>query len=320
MNILILYANPTGTERLQLEREVGQIKAAVQLVRPPGLQINDTGFVRRGDLQTQLLFYKPDIVQFSGHTSERGELLVESDDGQPCRIPPKTLREVFSHTPMVQCVVLNCCYGKAQATAINQHVPFVIGMQGAVDDAVATAFASRFYQALGSGKSIRQSFSMARTEIALLDARFARLPVLLARKDASPDTAFLVLEPAIAAKFVVDRQGRPRKDRHGLYILVVYIQNAPKGTVTVLYHYLDDYWELGKQVGESREPLRAFADELGENGDIEVRAALWSAEGGTAIRSLLSEALYRHYGKTPATPIQKAIGALVDYTEKGRQV
>ena len=54
----------------------------------------------------------------------------------------------------VGCVLLNGCYTKIQAEVIAQHIPYVIGMNKAIGDQAAIAFAIGFYDALGAGRDV----------------------------------------------------------------------------------------------------------------------------------------------------------------------
>jgi len=65
----------------------------------------------------------------------------------------------------VECVVINACYSKAQAEAISQHINYVIGMNAAIQDDMAIAYARGFYLALGAGESIPNSHATGCREI-----------------------------------------------------------------------------------------------------------------------------------------------------------
>ena len=53
----------------------------------------------------------------------------------------------------IRIVLLNVCYSKSYAEVISQEIDFVIGMDGTIEEA-AIIFASYFYQALASGRSV----------------------------------------------------------------------------------------------------------------------------------------------------------------------
>ena len=54
----------------------------------------------------------------------------------------------------VRVVVLNACYSTAQADVLRAKVDCIVGMDGAIGDDAARAFAIRFYGALGNRRSI----------------------------------------------------------------------------------------------------------------------------------------------------------------------
>ena len=57
---------------------------------------------------------------------------------------------LFELCPGLTCVLLNGCYSTAQAQEIQQHVPYVIGMNCAIADKAARIFSEAFYGALGA--------------------------------------------------------------------------------------------------------------------------------------------------------------------------
>jgi nucleoside phosphorylase len=60
----------------------------------------------------------------------------------------------------VRVVVLNACYSQAQAKAIVREIDCAVGMNDAILDDAAIAFAAEFYQALGFGKSVQEAFDI----------------------------------------------------------------------------------------------------------------------------------------------------------------
>lgn len=56
---------------------------------------------------------------------------------------------------------------RAQAEAIAEHIPYVIGMSAGIKDKAAIEFAVGFYDALGAGKEIDDAFRFAKNAIAL---------------------------------------------------------------------------------------------------------------------------------------------------------
>ena len=57
--------------------------------------------------------------------------------------------------------------GAAQARAIADHIPYVVGMTRAIGDEAAIKFAVGFYDALGAGRSYEDAFLFGRNAIRL---------------------------------------------------------------------------------------------------------------------------------------------------------
>lgn len=160
--ILFLAANPMDTTRLRSDEEVRSIDHALrQSEFRDRFNLQKHGAVRVSDLQSLLLRYEPDIVHFSGHGSDIGEIVLEDDDGKSTSVSTDALSKLFSlFKDKVKCVVLSACFSELQAKSIAQHVDAVIGMPAQISDTVAVKFASSFYEALGFGKDIEMAFEL----------------------------------------------------------------------------------------------------------------------------------------------------------------
>lgn len=184
--VLFMAAAPTssGMERLRLDEELREIRTRLQaasLRELFGLEIRMA--VRPLDLQQALLAEKPTIVQFSGHGTTAGEIVLESDDGQKHAVDPEALAEMFELvSEHVRCVVLNACYSEAQARAIAKWVDYVIGMNAAISDEASIRFSTSFYLALGEGSDFEHAFRVARNAIRLYKIPEHLTPVLIKRR------------------------------------------------------------------------------------------------------------------------------------------
>ena len=115
-----------------------------------------------------MLEFEPDIVHFSGHGSEVGELCLEDKLGETQPVSPDALSALFGEfTSQVKCVVLNACNSELQVDAIVKHIDHVIGMDDAISDVAAVAFSVGFYQGLGAGKSIEEAYRLGSIQIGL---------------------------------------------------------------------------------------------------------------------------------------------------------
>ena len=191
--ILYLAANPTETRKLRLDEEIREIDQALQ--KSPlrdRFAIEQQWAIRVADLQGHLLRYSPNIVHFSGHGSDSGEILLEDVAGYAQPVPARALGRLFSaFKDSIQCVVLNACYSEAQAQAIAEHVECVVGTSQAIGDPAAISFAMAFYQALGFGRDVKSAFELGCTQIDLEQLDDANTPVLISpRRD--PATVKLV--------------------------------------------------------------------------------------------------------------------------------
>ena len=172
--ILILAANPNGTNRLRLDEEVKRIKQALRRAnKRDQFRVVDEWAVTDDDLRQALLDNEPEVVHFAGHGTgdghvsagrdlgeaevDAGGLAFEDDVGSVQLIPGDALARLFELcSESVKCVILNACYSEVQANAIAQHIPFVVGMNKAIGDPAAIKFAAGFYDALFSGRDFER--------------------------------------------------------------------------------------------------------------------------------------------------------------------
>ena len=157
--ILILSANPKDTTQLRLDEEVREIEQGLRLAKLRDMfEIRSKWAVRLRDLRRELLEYEPQIVHFCGHGEING-IMVEDESGNSALVNSDALAGLFElFKDKVECVVLNACYSKSQAKAINRHIEFVVGMALSITDKSAIEFVVAFYDALGAGKPIDEAF------------------------------------------------------------------------------------------------------------------------------------------------------------------
>ncbi len=164
--ILVLSSNPRDTTQLPLDREVREIEEGLLRSKHRArFEIKARLAARLNDIRRALLEYEPQIVHFTGHGSKKG-LVVEDELGFSVIISSKALAGLFAlFSDQVECVILSSCYSKPQAVAINQHINYVIGMNKEISAGAAIEFAVGFYDALGAGRSIEESFKFGSNAI-----------------------------------------------------------------------------------------------------------------------------------------------------------
>ncbi len=152
--ILILSANPLGTERLRLDQEVREIREAIQKSRNrESIDIIVATAVRTMDIQEEILYNEPQIVHFCGHGAGTNGLIFEDINGRAKPVTTESLTTLFRFTSYVECVVLNACYSITQAEGIANTIKYVVGMRQELGDKAAIKYSRGFYFSIGCGHS-----------------------------------------------------------------------------------------------------------------------------------------------------------------------
>jgi hypothetical protein len=167
--ILVIAANPQGTTSLRLDRELHVIDEVIQKARlRDEFDVKTRPATRTIDLLDALLKYKPRIVHFCGHGEGQLGLVLEDEAGNAKPVSSEALAEVFKNlAAKVECVLLNACYSEVQATAIVEHINYVIGMSREIRDDAAIAFTRGFYTALGNGEAIENAYNFGKSQVAI---------------------------------------------------------------------------------------------------------------------------------------------------------
>jgi hypothetical protein len=166
--ILFLAANPSGTDRLALDREARAIH--VELERSgyrDRFEFETRWAAEPLDLLRELRKLKPTVVHFSGHGGHAG-LYFQDATGRPQVVSTEALQVTFGAAgSSVQLVVLNACYTDSQAEALIAHVDCVVGTGGPILDTAARSFATGFYGGLGERESVAAAYKQGCAAIAL---------------------------------------------------------------------------------------------------------------------------------------------------------
>lgn len=181
ISILFLASDPSDASRLRLGEEMREIQEKLQLAKlRERFRLEQRMSVRPTDVSQALLDVQPTIVHFSGHGNAAGALCFENQTGASHTIQPDALAALFEQfTNQVSCVLLNACYSEKQAWAIAQHINYVIGMNKAIGDKAAIAFAIGFYQALGAGRTIDEAYKLGCVQIRLHNIPEHLTPILV---------------------------------------------------------------------------------------------------------------------------------------------
>ncbi|MEM9276342.1 MAG: CHAT domain-containing protein [Cyanobacteria bacterium P01_F01_bin.143] len=193
--ILILSANPKGTSALDLNIEIREIR---QVLKGSDYILETRGAVRPADLQQALLEVQPQIVHFCGHGEGTEGLVLVGDRGKIKFASTKALANLFKiFQDSIECIVLNACYTKVQATAISNHINYVVGMNRSILDESAIIFARGFYGGISAEKAIATAYELGKNAIELEypdqeTIRRKLVPILDSRKEELPTPEHLI--------------------------------------------------------------------------------------------------------------------------------
>ncbi|MFB2891319.1 CHAT domain-containing protein [Aerosakkonemataceae cyanobacterium BLCC-F50] len=161
--ILILAANPTNTAPLRLEEEIREIDEGLRRGnKREQYKLEQKWAVRSRDFYRAILDYQPNIVHFCGHGAGEDGIVLEDDTGKMVLVQTNALASMFKvfAKKSVECVILNACYSEVQAEAISKYIKYVVGMNKAVGDKAAVAFAVGFYDAIAAGFTVEDAYDL----------------------------------------------------------------------------------------------------------------------------------------------------------------
>jgi CHAT domain len=201
--ILVLAANPKGTDPLRIGEEMREIQTGLERSQHRDqFRIEQRWAVTPTDIRRALLDCQPQIVHFSGHgvgvetpgdspqsarhlmfvsakVSPPEGLMFEDATGQPQLVSSEAIATLFSlFADQIECVVLNACYSATQADAIAQHIPYVVGMNRSIGDRAAIEFSIGFYDALLAGRPVDFAYKLGCSAIQMAGIPEHLTPVL----------------------------------------------------------------------------------------------------------------------------------------------
>jgi hypothetical protein len=158
----ILFLGTKHTGLLMLAQEFRDISERLQRSQiRDRLNLVQKMVVRPRDIQGAILDVQPQIIHFYGHGQVDNGIVLEDEAGNSKLVSGDALASLFElFADQVQCVVMDACYSELQAQAINQHIPYVIGIDKEVGNSAATTFAIGFYDALSTGRDIDFAFKL----------------------------------------------------------------------------------------------------------------------------------------------------------------
>lgn len=193
ISVLFLAASPEDQPPLRLDRESREIQKKVRAADFRDSIFFETRLARQlTDLIQDLNETKPDVLHFSGH-GDQASLVFEDETGATTELGNEQLGRLLDAAGRgVRLVVFNSCESEAQAQMAIEHVDIAIGMNTSIGDDVAKTFAGQFYNSLGFGMSVSETFRQAVLQIELEHGHSHEIPQLVSKDGIDPETVVLV--------------------------------------------------------------------------------------------------------------------------------
>lgn len=194
ITVLFLAANPKNTNSLRLDEEAREIQERIRKSEyRDTITFESRWAVRTGDIIEVINEVKPDIIHFSGHGNEYGDLVFENEYGASKTVTKEAMAlTISSVSDKVRFMFFNACFSAEQAESIVEYIDAAIGMTDSIGDSAAVAFAAQFYSSIGYGKSIKTAFDQARANLMLEGINEEDTPELYVKLGLSADDIYLV--------------------------------------------------------------------------------------------------------------------------------
>jgi hypothetical protein len=193
LDVLYLTANPHGD--LRVDAEVNRVQ---QEVRGSKFRDNIAVHYRPAadvdSLIQGLNDHVPAIVHFSGHGNESG---VGTDDAKSAHPVGKLVtfellaKAIAATDAPPQIIVLNSCKSAGAKKSFFPPAKAIVAMGDSIGDLAATAFAAKFYAAIGAGQSLHSAFEQGKVAVEAVSIDEADTPELILDKNVNPKKIIL---------------------------------------------------------------------------------------------------------------------------------
>ena len=199
ITVLFLASNPGETDLLRLDEEA---RAIQEMIRKSdyrdSIRFVSRWAVRPWDLLQAINEERPTIIHFSGHGTDAGELVLQSDADQAKFVTPTALATaIATANDSVRLVFFNACFSEEQAKSVVANIDAAIGMRVSISDDAARVFAAHFYSAIGFGKDMATAFKQGKAELILEGIPEENTPVLYLREGLQGEQMRLLEEKGV---------------------------------------------------------------------------------------------------------------------------
>ena len=201
LRVLYLTASPPtgGDAALRVDVELNSVLRAVRASKHRDLiDIRHRPAAAPQDLIDGINDLRPHVIHFSGHAGAPGLLFDNASITDPgeSTVGYRQLAKLLRATDQPPtCVVLNACDTADGALELLEAVPIVIAMSAPVEDASAVVFATQFYAAVASAKSVGKAVDQAVATVEIALSVEMDIVTLRFRPEVDPDVLRLI-EPS----------------------------------------------------------------------------------------------------------------------------
>lgn len=194
ITVLFFASNPIDQKQLRLDEEVRDIQEMIRKTKHrDSVNLESCWAVRPGDVIQSINEKSPAIVHFSGHGSNRDEIILQDERGETKKVSKEAIvQSMMSCSESIRLIFFNTCYSHGQAKAVVQHVEAAIGMGSGISDNAARFFSSQFYSSLGFGHSLKKAFDQAVARLMLEGIPEENIPELYVHEGFNPDEIVIV--------------------------------------------------------------------------------------------------------------------------------
>ena len=177
LSILVVGASPNGYAKLDLKREIKDLKQALSL---PGIKVESVEDCTLYRLKQIADIEKPHVLHFIGHgdfdsESKEGKIFFVNERNEPEGLTGDEFRRELYGIPSLRLVTLNACLGNVSqgadlfssvaASIFSLQIPAVVAMQFKITDLAAIEFSKCFYSQLALGRPVDDAVTSARSHV-----------------------------------------------------------------------------------------------------------------------------------------------------------
>jgi hypothetical protein len=191
VTVVLFASEPRDQPRPDLDKEIREIQEKIDAATfGDRITLRPWLATQAFDIIPGFNRHKPHMVQFSGHGTADGVLMMgPNDQSEP--VAADRLIQMFRWTgENLRVVFFNICDSEEHARAAAQFVDAAIGMHGQMHDTPARAFAASLYSGLAFGSSVKRAFHQACAVIG--DEPDSTRPQLFFRHGVDPHKVVLV--------------------------------------------------------------------------------------------------------------------------------